>query len=76
MTVLTTKGTATSGLQVSAGDPVVLKDAVGTVHTISRKKIDEIFPATTSLMPELANLLTAEEVSSIISFIQSSASKE
>jgi len=76
MTVLTTKGTATSGLQVSAGDPVVLKDAVGTVHTISRKKIDEIFPATTSLMPELANLLTAEEVSSIISFLQSSASKE
>ncbi len=76
MTVLTTKGTVTSGLQVSAGDPVVLKDAVGTVHTISRKKIDEIFPATTSLMPELANLLTAEEVSSIISFLQSSASEE
>jgi putative heme-binding domain-containing protein len=76
MTVLTTKGTVTSGLQVSAGDPVVLKDAAGTVHTISRKKIDEIFPATTSLMPELANLLTAEEVSSIISFLQSSASEE
>ena len=76
MTVLTTKGTVTSGLQVSAGDPVVLKDAAGTVHTISRKKIDEIFPATTSLMPELANLLTAEEVSSIISFLQSSSSEE
>jgi putative heme-binding domain-containing protein len=76
MTVLTTKGTVTSGLQVSAGDPVVLKDAGGTVHTISRKKIDEIFPATTSLMPELINLLTAEEVSSIISFLQSSASEE
>jgi len=27
-------------------------------------------------MPELVNLLTAEEVSSIISFLQSSASEE
>lgn len=73
MTVLTTKGTVTSGLQVSAGDPIVIKDATGTVHTISRKKVDEIFPSTASLMPELANLLTAEELSSIISFLQSSA---
>jgi hypothetical protein len=74
--VLATKGTVTSGLQVSAGDPVVLKDAAGAVHTISRKNVDEIFPSTASLMPELANLLTAEELSSIISFLQSSAAEE
>ena len=75
MTVLTNKGTVTTGLQVSAGDPIVLKDATGAFHTIPRKNVDEIFPSKTSLMPELANLLTAEEVSSILSFLQSSTSK-
>ena len=75
MTVLTNKGTVTTGLQVSAGDPVVLKDATGAFHTISRKNVDDIFPSKTSLMPELANLLTAEEVSSILSFLQSSTSE-
>ena len=75
MTVLTNKGTVTTGLQVSAGDPIVLKDATGAFHTIPRKNVDEIFPSKTSLMPELANLLTAEEVSSILSFLQSSTSE-
>ena len=75
MTVLTNKGTVTAGLQVSAGDPIVLKDATGAFHTIPRKNVDEIFPSKTSLMPELANLLTAEEVSSILSFLQSSTSE-
>ena len=75
MTVLTNKGTVTTGLQVSAGDPIVLKDATGAFHTIPRKNVDEIFPSKTSLMPELAKLLTAEEVSSILSFLQSSTSE-
>ena len=44
MTVLTTKGTVTSGLQVSAGDPVVLKDAAGTVHTILERRLMKYFP--------------------------------
>jgi hypothetical protein len=75
MTVLTDKGTAISGLQVSAGDPIVLKDALGKVHSINRKNTDTIVPSKNSLMPELANLLTTEELSSLIQFLQSAANQ-
>ena len=76
MTVLTNKGTAMSGLQVSAGDPIVLKDASGTIHSITRENTDTIFPSKNSLMPELANLLTTEELSSLIQFLQSAANQQ
>lgn len=76
MTVLTNKGTAMTGLQVSAGDPIVLKDASGTIHSITRENTDTIFPSKNSLMPELANLLTTEELSSLIQFLQSAANQQ
>jgi hypothetical protein len=61
---------------VSAGDPIVLKDASGAVHSITRKNTDTIFPSKNSLMPELANVLTTEELSSLIEFLQSAANQQ
>jgi len=71
MNVLTADGKVISGLQVSAGNPVVLKDATGVIHSIDREEIEEIMAGRTSLMPELRNLLTANELASLIAFLQS-----
>lgn len=70
MNILTASGKLISGLQVSAGNPVVLKDATGVTHAVDREEIDEIMPGRTSLMPELGSLLTANELASIIAFLQ------
>ncbi len=70
MTILTTRGTVLSGLQVSAGNPVVLKDVDGTIHSVPREEIDDITASRNSLMPELGKLLTTEELASLIAFLQ------
>jgi len=70
MNVLTANGKLISGLQISAGDPVVIKDATGAIHAIDREEIEEIMPGRTSLMPELGSLLTANELASIIAFLR------
>ena len=73
MSVLTGEGKVISGLQVSAGDPVVLKDVNGVVHAVKRDDIDEIVSSPVSLMPELGKLLTAEELASLLAFLQETA---
>lgn len=70
MNVLTADGKVISGLQISAGNPVVLKDATGVIHSIDRDEIEEIMAGRTSLMPELRHLLTANELASLIAFLQ------
>ena len=73
MNVLTADGKVISGLQISAGNPVVLKDATGVIHSIDRDEIEEIMAGRTSLMPELRNLLTANELASLIAFLQAAS---
>jgi putative heme-binding domain-containing protein len=75
MSVLTGEGKVISGLQVSAGDPVVLKDVNGVVHAVKRDDIDEIVASPVSLMPELGKLLTAGELASLIAFLQETAAE-
>ncbi|MEM9644538.1 MAG: hypothetical protein AAF989_06060, partial [Planctomycetota bacterium] len=70
MTVLTVDGTLVSGLTVSAGDPVVLKDASGKNHAIAQDDIEEMLASKNSMMPELKNQLTAQEVASLLAFLR------
>lgn len=70
MMVLTTEGRVLSGLTVSAGDPVVLKDSEGKHHTIKQDDIEEMMSSKKSMMPELKAQLTAEELLSIIEFLK------
>lgn len=73
MTVLTTAGKVINGLIVSAGNPVVIKDATGKIHSIPQDDIDEMLVGRTSIMPELKKLLTANEVASLVAYLQSLA---
>jgi len=73
MKIITVDGKVVSGLVVSAGDPVVIKDADGKHHTFAKDDVDEILTSKTSLMPEMAKMLTAEEVASLVAFLQDMA---
>lgn len=73
MTVETTEGKVLSGLLISAGDPVVLKDAKGKFHTISRSNVEEMQPGKVSIMPDLTRQLTAHEVAALVAYLQSLA---
>lgn len=73
ISVVTTEGKVLNGLMISAGDPVVLKDANGKFLTIPRSEVDETFAGKVSLMPDLKNQLTADEVASLVAFLQAMA---
>ena len=73
MNVLTIDGQVINGLQISAGDPVVLKDANGKIHSIPEEEIEQVKSGQVSLMPELKEQLTTEEVRSLVAYLQSMA---
>jgi len=68
--VLTIDGDVYSGMVVSAGDPVVLKDADGKIIKIAQEDVEDIKVSKKSLMPDLKETLAAGEVASIIEFLQ------
>ena len=70
MMVITVEGKVISGLTVSAGDPVVLKDSNGKHHTIPQGDIEEMLSSKTSMMPELKKQLTAQEIASLVAFLR------
>lgn len=70
MIVLTIDGNVYSGLVVSAGDPVILKDADGKIIKIPREDVEDFKASKKSLMPDLKETLTAGEVASIIEFLK------
>ena len=69
MMVLTEDGETISGLTVSAGDPIVLKDSTGKVHTIAKDNVEGMKSAKLSMMPQLKPQLTAQEVASLLEFL-------
>lgn len=73
MTVETVEGKVLNGLLISAGDPVVLKDAKGKFHTISRTDVEDLQPGQVSIMPDLTKQLTAHEAAALVAFLQSMA---
>lgn len=68
--VVTSEGKVINGLMVSAGDPVVLKDADGKFHTIARGDVESMQSGKVSIMPELKKLMTADEVASLVAYLQ------
>ena len=70
MQVVTSEGKVINGLMVSAGDPVVLKDAEGKFHTIAKRDVEIMQSGKVSIMPELKKLLTADEVASLVAYLQ------
>ena len=70
MQVVTSEGKVINGLMVSAGDPVVLKDAEGKIHTIAKGDVEIMQSGKVSIMPELKKLLTADEVASLVAYLQ------
>lgn len=70
ISVLTVEGKVINGLLISAGDPVVVKDANGKIHTIPEEDVEEMFNGKTSIMPELKKLLTADEIASLVAYLQ------
>ncbi|MFK8114255.1 MAG: PVC-type heme-binding CxxCH protein [Rubripirellula sp.] len=68
--VLTHDGAVINGLTVSAGDPVVLKDGTGKLHTIPKDDIEIMRSASVSMMPELKNQLTESELGSLLAFLR------
>lgn len=59
-----------ASLPLSAGDPVVLKDAEGRFHTIAKSDVAIVQSGKISIMPELNKLLTADEVASLVVYLQ------
>jgi putative heme-binding domain-containing protein len=70
MNVLTADGKTISGLTVSAGNPVVLKDGDGKIHTIPQDEIEEMNSSKVSMMPSLKEQLTTQELASLLAFLQ------
>ncbi|MGI9471726.1 MAG: hypothetical protein ACR2NZ_09360, partial [Rubripirellula sp.] len=76
MTVLTVDGQVLNGLMISAGDPVVLKDANGKIHSTAQEDIEQMRSGQVSIMPELKEQLTAQEVASLVAYLQDMARQE
>lgn len=70
MQVVTSEGKVINGLMVSGGDPVVLKDAEGKFHTTAKGDVELMQAGKVSIMPELKKLLTADEVASLVAYLQ------
>ena len=75
MQVVTSEGKVINGLIVSAGDPVVLKDAEGKFHSIAKDDVEIMQSGKVSIMPELKKLLTADEVASLVAYLQNLAAQ-
>lgn len=73
--VMTAKGKILNGLMISGGDPVVLKDSEGKYHSIARKDVEETLSAKTSIMPDLKQQLTQDEIAALVAFLQEMAKK-
>ena len=73
MTVENVNGKKVSGHMISAGDPVVLKDATGKFHSIPKMDVEDMYADQLSLMPDLTKQLTAEEVAALVAFLQEMA---
>ena len=59
-----------ASLPLSAGAPVVLKDAEGKFRTIAKSDVEIMQSGKVSIMPELKKLLIADEVASLVAYLQ------
>lgn len=73
--VATVKGKILNGLLISAGDPVVLKDAEGKIHSIPKNDVDEMLSLKTSIMPDLKQQVTKNETAALVAFLREMANK-
>ena len=70
ISILTVDGQVTNGLLISNGNPVVIKDANGKLHTFDKDDIELQKSGEVSVMPEMKELLTVQETADLVAYLQ------
>tara|TARA_A100001391_G_scaffold163237_1_gene122687 strand:- start:102 stop:2372 length:2271 start_codon:yes stop_codon:yes gene_type:complete len=72
ITILTVDGDIATGLLISGGDPIVIKDAQGKMHSFAQDEVEFQKSSEVSVMPEMKDLLTVQEAADLVDFLQAS----